>query len=500
MRHLNTIMGRLITYTLALALLAVSLPGLSIAQGPIECDSEHVVRSGEWLARIADQHYGDYSLYPAIVLATNARSATDSNYATIADPWRIEPDWTLCLPDIETAQSGLTVAALRNAEYLSEWTESGRAALIDGEYHESIVPGSATKIVVLLSDRMAFGHRTDERPLAAVVLITDPGGSGTFYSLCAVIQQDGQPVNLATTLLGDRIKINSLALEGDQIVVDMITQGPDDPYCCPTQRVLRRYALQEDQLLQISEEALGETDPATTMALEGTPWKLDGYLNGQGEWVSVLAGSEVTAQFDAGQVGGSAGCNSYFGSYEISGDSLTMGLIGSTEMYCVEEGLMDQEGAYLAALGNAASYRISDGKLHIADAEGSTLLTFSVREPASLTGTTWQLGGYHDGKSAFVSLLPGTEITALFDEAGKVAGSAGCNEYTASYAVEDDAISFGPAATTRKACAEPEGIMTQENAYLAAIESATAYQIVGDGLSLTNADGVRVAAFTVVEQ
>jgi heat shock protein HslJ len=476
-------MGKWITGMVALALLALSLPGWSVAQEAVECELDYVVESGDWLAKIADQHYGDYSLYPAIVLATNARSASDSSYATIVDPWWIQPGWKLCLPGAQTAQSGFTVEALKNAEYLSEWTASGTAVLTDGKYEESIVPGSATKIVVILSDRMAFGYASDGQPLAAIILITDPGGSGTFYYLSAVVQQNGKPVNVATTLLGDRVKINSLAVEGGEIVVDMVTQGPDDPFCCPTQRVVQKYALRGDQLLQTS--------------LEGTLWKLDGYLNSQGEWVSVLPGTGVTAKFDAGQVGGSAGCNQYFGGYELSGNSLTFGVIAVTEMYCAPEALMDQESEYLAALESAASYWIADGQLQIANAGGETVLTFSVVEPAPLVGTRWQLSGYNDGKGGFVSLLSGTEITAVLSEDGKVAGSAGCNNYTASYVVEDNAITFGPAATTRKMCSEPEGIMEQESAYLAALASATAFQIEGNELTLTNADGVPIATFTV---
>jgi heat shock protein HslJ len=241
-------------------------------------------------------------------------------------------------------------------------------------------------------------------------------------------------------------------------------------------------------------------DPTPAAAsLEGTLWKLDSYLNDQGELVGVLEDTEITVQFRDGQVTGSAGCNSYFGPYESSGDSLTVGLIGATQMYCAPEALMAQEGEYLAVLETAAAYQISDGKLHIANVDGETVLTFSALEPASLTGTTWWLNSYNDGQGGFVSVLLGSEITAVFGDEGKATGSAGCNTYTASYAIEGDAVTFGPAATTRKMCAQPDGIMEQESAYLAALESAATYQIRGDELVLTDADGVRLAAFTAFD-
>lgn len=41
--------------------------------------------------------------------------------------------------------------------------------------------------------------------------------------------------------------------------------------------------------------------------LETTPWTLESYLNEQGDLVDVLPDTEVTAQFEAGEIAGSAG-------------------------------------------------------------------------------------------------------------------------------------------------------------------------------------------------
>jgi hypothetical protein len=57
-------------------------------------------------------------------------------------------------------------------------------------------------------------------------------------------------VDIANTDLGDRVQINSLVIEEGEIVVDMVTQGPDDPMCCPTQEVVKRYELQ-DELVEV---------------------------------------------------------------------------------------------------------------------------------------------------------------------------------------------------------------------------------------------------------
>jgi hypothetical protein len=146
-------------------------------------------------------------------------------------------------------------AALKNMEYRSEWTQSGTAPLTDGEYREQAAPGSATETIVQLTPFVAYGELNGQ-PAAAVVLVTDPGGSGTFYELAVVTEQDGQPVHVASASLGDRVQINSIAVENNQIVVDMVHHGPQDPMCCPTEHVVQTYELQGNQLVQTSNQVI----------------------------------------------------------------------------------------------------------------------------------------------------------------------------------------------------------------------------------------------------
>jgi len=101
-------------------------------------------------------------------------------------------------------------------------------------------------------------------------------------------------------------------------------------------------------------------------ALEDVEWVLESYGE-TGELVSVTGDEEITAEFrsEEGQVGGSAGCNRYFGGYELSGSKLSIpGPLGSTLMACPED-IMDQEMAYLQALQAAESYKIDGDELRI---------------------------------------------------------------------------------------------------------------------------------------
>jgi heat shock protein HslJ len=122
---------------------------------------------------------------------------------------------------------------------------------------------------------------------------------------------------------------------------------------------------------------------AQSNELAGTSWSVVGYNNGQGGVVSVMAGTEMTADFGSdGQLAGNAGCNSYNASYSTSGDSITVGPAASTRMFCGEpEGVMDQESQYLAALSTASTYAISGDQLELRTADGALAVSLQQAMP-----------------------------------------------------------------------------------------------------------------------
>ncbi|MFC1976800.1 META domain-containing protein [Chloroflexota bacterium] len=120
-------------------------------------------------------------------------------------------------------------------------------------------------------------------------------------------------------------------------------------------------------------------------AIEDTTWVLESYGE-QGNLQAVLEGTEITATFQSaeGQVNGSAGCNSYFGGYQIDENKLSVPMMAHTEMYCVEpEGAMEQETQYLRLLSAAESYEVTEDKLQII--AGSQVLVFNAKN----TGFIW---------------------------------------------------------------------------------------------------------------
>ena len=137
--------------------------------------------------------------------------------------------------------------------YRSEWAKGSMAQLADGEYREKYDESSASELVIGLSHFHAFGDLNgDGAEDAAVILYANPGGSGTFFYLAAVINQEGNPVNLASEFLGDRVKVKSVSVQDGDMVIDLMTHGPDDALCCPTQPALWKYRLKGDSLIRSS--------------------------------------------------------------------------------------------------------------------------------------------------------------------------------------------------------------------------------------------------------
>ncbi len=164
------------------------------------------------------------------------------------------------IPTEETAaeaadSSPFTAERLSNLVYhLDAVLESTPIQLVDGVYEDE-----PNRIDVRWTETYALGELQGQ-PAAAVILDAGMGGSGIFNMLAVVQEQDGELVNVASALVGDRVRFNTIAIDEGEIVLDFVMQGPDEPLCCGTQRTLARYALQGEVLDLIETEMLGTQD------------------------------------------------------------------------------------------------------------------------------------------------------------------------------------------------------------------------------------------------
>jgi heat shock protein HslJ len=110
-------------------------------------------------------------------------------------------------------------------------------------------------------------------------------------------------------------------------------------------------------------------------------------------------------------------------------------------------------------------------------------------DAAAIRNTAWELESLTGN-----GVLPGTTITIEFSE-DQVSGSAGCNHYEGTYRAKGDSLSVADVFSTEMGCLEPEGILSQEEAYLTALRAAAGYQTAADRLEIFDEAGAQILMF-----
>jgi heat shock protein HslJ len=113
-----------------------------------------------------------------------------------------------------------------------------------------------------------------------------------------------------------------------------------------------------------------------------------------------------------------------------------------------------------------------------------------------LMQNTWTLHSYVDPGGFLVPAVDGAPVTARFGVDGNVSGSAGCNQYNASYITQDLTISISPPLITGRYCENPL-IMQQESAYLDDLSKAVEIRVNKSNLNLYDKTGKPVLTFGV---
>ena len=123
----------------------------------------------------------------------------------------------------------------------------------------------------------------------------------------------------------------------------------------------------EQQLILRGGNQILATLVVVSQDLADTAWDVISYNNGREAVVSLILGTEISANFGAGgELSGNAGCNQYITSFEASDNKIEIGLPGTTMRFSAEPpGVMEQETEYLAALQSAATYSIEGDMLQM---------------------------------------------------------------------------------------------------------------------------------------
>ncbi|MCA9948660.1 MAG: META domain-containing protein, partial [Anaerolineales bacterium] len=156
------------------------------------------------------------------------------------------------------------------------------------------------------------------------------------------------------------------------------------------------FAMTEYDLALLNGEQILATFIVNSSDLADTAWEVVNYNNGRDAVVSLVLGTEISANFGVeGDLTGNAGCNQYFTTFTASDGSIEIGTIGSSMRFCSEPpGVMEQEAEYLAALESAVTYSLQGDMLQMRTAEDQLAVVMTRKlmvdlpepEPAVPTG------------------------------------------------------------------------------------------------------------------
>ena len=279
----------------------------------------------------------------------------------------------------QAAERAPTLHELKNATY-SGFEDLESVTLVDGVWEgDPYTEDSPLRPeVVLLRDLRITGDVDGDGTDEAVVLLNFAlGGTGQFLHLAVVDRSDDRMKNVATEMVGDRVQVRGVRIEGGRILMDVVQAGSGDAACCPGEvTTLGWELLPEGRLSPL--DVSGEPGRLSLETIGGTEWVLREWSWGE----PALAEPEVTIRYEDGRLVGRSGCNNYFTTLEegeVPGD-VSVGPIGSTKMACPEPA-MAVESRFLEQLGavNAFGFMVTQLALSYEKAGASGVMLFDAR-------------------------------------------------------------------------------------------------------------------------
>jgi hypothetical protein len=133
------------------------------------------------------------------------------------------------------------------------WIEGSEIPLNNGRFEMPAAPGSAAMVTATVFDSPAYGDLDGGGDIdAAVILVYQTGGSGTFYYIAAAIKRADGYQGTNAILLGDRVIPQAVRIQNRVIIVDFMDRGPAEPMAATPTINVRKYAyLDGDNLVTV---------------------------------------------------------------------------------------------------------------------------------------------------------------------------------------------------------------------------------------------------------
>jgi len=261
-----------------------------------------------------------------------------------------------------------------NTSYL---IEGESFPLVNGKAEREILPESSTKDEVMIFGEPAFGDIDGDGDSDAVVLlVNNPGGTGTFFYAAIAANIDGEYKGTDAILLGDRIAPQTFYIKNRRAIINYASRAPEEDILTQPS-IGKSLHLQFDpdtlRLIEVAVDFEGEADSGM-MTLDMKTW----------EWIKTVYSSDTEITPDKpgsfslaikndGSFSARTDCNQVSGIYKVVNNHITFSEMVSTMMFC--EGSQEQE--FTAMLSQVQSFMFTNrGELILELKIGSGLIIF----------------------------------------------------------------------------------------------------------------------------
>lgn len=201
------------------------------------------------------RNWGWYLVLSLSVFAIIMSSALNPPPARKQTPDINEPPQKTAPIFTETIQppSSLTISELKNGEYfISNFGDKIKLNNGEGTFFDK---EDNTRGIVNF-DKAVLGELNNGMMGAVISLISVPRGSSHYFTdIAVVINKNGSPYYIGNITdfeeeSGQNANITALSIKSKEIIITMLTVGPDDPMCCPSVRKILKYKLSGDTFVK----------------------------------------------------------------------------------------------------------------------------------------------------------------------------------------------------------------------------------------------------------
>jgi len=228
--------------------------------------------------------------------------------------------------------------------------------LQNGKAEKEYTSDSATKNTLSIFGQPLYADLDkDGDEDAALLLVNDPGGSGTFYYAVLAINNGNASFTTNALLLGDRIAPQTMGIDEGHALFNYVERKAGEPITTRPSMGKSLWIQYDSQTGQIGEwvkDFEGEADPARmTLGMKTWDWISTKYNNDTEVKPKIVGRFTITFKDDK-TFSVTTDCNSMGGKYTVDKNKISFTEMFTTEMYC--EGSLDSD--FSKMLGEVQSY------------------------------------------------------------------------------------------------------------------------------------------------